>query len=262
MSIKGGFEGTLWTSSTKAGPATNVGIVTRFGPTVEPGNLEVPGTGRRGLYDILLGMVEPKVSIDFQPTSVSFLSTYQDGQTAIPFLHLRLSATVGITWTSAYINTLSLETRAGGIPSATMELWCLLGEALSMGSLGSEVTTPYRWLDTILRIATVVETEWHLWRYEVNNHLQRLSNVSSRASREIDARNRTVTGLIQKDLRDFTEYTAMMTVGSTPAKFNITITVFGTELLNSSCRWGPLDAPAGPEDLILKRFPFTALDLT
>ena len=123
-------------------------------------------------------------------------------------------------------------------------------------------TTPLRWLDTELKIATVVETEWHLWRYEVSNNLQRLPNVSTRGTREILGKNRSVSGLIQKDLRDFDEFTDLMDISTDTAKFNITIKLGTTEVLNSDCRWGRLEAPGGPEDLILKRFPFTALDLT
>ena len=262
MSIKGGFDATLWTSATKAGAATNIGVVTRIAPGVEPNNIDVPGTGRRGLYDILLGMVEPTLTIDFRPTDVSFLDTYQDGQTAIPFLHLRLAAGLGITWTTVYINTISVESRAGDAISATMEVWAVSGETLAMGSMGAVATTPYRWLDSTLKIASVPETEWHMWRYEIGNNLQRLPNVSTRGTREIAAKNRTVNGLIQKDLRDMAEFTSLMNATSSPAKFNITISIVVTELLNSNCRWGRIEAPGGPEDLILKRFPFTALDLT
>lgn len=262
MSIQGGFEALVYTSSTKTGAATNVGVATRVNPQVNPGNIDVPGTGRRGLYDILLGTVEPVFTLDIQPTLASFIDTYQDGQTAIPFLHLK-SGSIGLTFTDVYINTLSLEQRVSVALQGSIELWAKLGEGLAAASWGSSVITPLKWLDTQLEIAGVVETEWHMWRYEVNNNLQRLPNVATRGTREIDARNRAVTGQIQKDLRDYTEFIALMNVaGAEPSKFNITISIDGTEVLNSNCRWGRIEAPAGPEDLVLKRFPFTALDLT
>jgi len=262
LSILGGFNATVWTSSTKTGAATNVGIAARVNPLIDPANIDIPGTGRRGLYDILLGTAEPSFNLDFKPTSASFIDTYQDGQTVIPFLHVKYSTTKGITFTNVYINTISVEQRVGDALTASSEMWAELGEALAAASWGSGSTTPLRWLDTELSIATVVETEWHLWRYEVTNNLQRLANVSTRGTREIAAKNRGVTGLIQKDLRDFDEFTDLMDISTDTAKFNITIKLDTTEILNSDCRWGRIEAPAGPEDLILKRFPFTALDLT
>ena len=260
-SIKGGFDATVWTSSTKTGVATNVGVAARVNPIVDPGNIDVPGTGRRGLYDILLGTVEPIFNLDFKPVSAAFIDTYQDGQTVIPFLHIKYGS-IGITFTNVYVNTLSVEQRAGDALSASSEMWAELGEALALASWGAVVTTPLRWLDTVFEIGGTPETEWHLWRYEVTNNLQRLANVSTRGTREIVGKNRAVSGLIQKDLRDFDEFTALMTVTSDTAKFNITIEIDSTEVLNSNCRWGRIEAPAGPEDLVLKRFPFTALDLT
>jgi len=259
--IKGGFDATVWTSSSKTGNATNVGVAARVNPIVDPGNIDVPGTGRRGLYDILLGTVQPMFNLDFRPTLASFIDTYQDGQTAIPYLHIKYGS-IGVTLTNVYTNTISVEQRAGDALSASAEMWADSGETLASASWGSVVTTPLRWLDTTLEIGGSTETEWHLWRYEVNNNLQRLPNVATRGTREIAAKNRSVTGLIQKDLRDFDEFTDLMDTTSDPAKFNITIKLDGTEVLNSNCRWGRIEAPAGPEDLVLKRFPFTALDLT
>jgi len=260
--IQGGFDALVYTSSTKTGSATNVGIATRVNPITNPGNIDVPGTGRRGLYDILLGTVEPIFNMDFRPTAVSFIDSYQDGQTAIPFLHLK-SGSIGITFTNVYINTISVEQRVSDALQASAEMWAEKGEALASASWGAVVTTPYRWLDTTLDIGGVTETEWHMWRYEVNNNLQRLANVATRGTREIVGRNRTVSGQIQKDLRDYDEFIDLMDLaGSEPSKFNITIDVDGTDLLNKNCRWGRIEAPAGPEDLVLKRFPFTALDLT
>lgn len=260
--ILGGFDATAWMSATETGTPTNVGVAARLNPRVNPNNLDIPGGGRRGFYDILLGTVDPTFNLDLQPTSVSFIDTYQDGQTAIPFLHFRTSGGLGITFETVYVNTQSIESRAGRPIESSYEFWAESAKALNMGSLSAYVTTPYRWLDSQLDIAGVTETEWHLWRYEVSNNLERLPNVSTKGTREIVAKHRRVSGMIHKDLRDFDEFTALLNVASDPSKFNITITLDGTQLLNNNCRWGTIEAPHGPEDLILKRFPFTALDLT
>jgi len=260
--ILGGFDTTVWTSATETGSPTNIGIAARLNPRLNPNNLDIPGGGRRGLYDILLGTVDPTFSLDMQPTSVNFLDTYQDGQTAIPWLHYRATGDIGLTFQTVYINTISVESRAGRPIEASFEFWAEAAKALNMGSLTSYQTTPYRWLDSELKISEVVETEWHLWRYEVNNNLERLPNVSTKGTREISAKHRRVSGTIHKDLRDYDEFTDLMNVSSDPGKFDITITLDGTTLLSNACRWGTIEAPSGPEDLILKRFPFTAQDLS
>ncbi|TEU12235.1 hypothetical protein E3J20_01610 [Candidatus Bathyarchaeota archaeon] len=144
-----------------------------------------------------------------------------------------------------------------------------------MSSWGTlTAVTPYRWLYSSLSIASVPETEWWSWRYEVNNNLQSLGNVATGAIRDVKARHRDVSGLIVKDLAGFAEWTELMVVApaSEEAKFNITITIDGAgspgsasdvDLLNQdACRWGRLEAPVGPEDLQAKRFPFLAIDLT
>jgi hypothetical protein len=74
---------------------------------------------------------------------------------------------------------------------------------------------------------------------------------------------RDVSGLIVKDCEDFAEYSLIANLASEMARFNITITLDTVEMLNCSrCRWGRLETPSSPEDLIAKRFPFTATDLT
>ena len=56
---------------------------------------------------------------------------------------------------------------------------------------------------------------------------------------------------------------AEVTVGLEAPRFNITIELDGTEMLNCDrCRWDRIETPASAEDLIAKRFPFTATDLT
>lgn len=260
--ILGGFDTTVWTSATETGTPTNIGIAARLSPRLNPNNLDIPGGGRRGFYDILLGTVDPTFSLDMQPTAVSFIDTYQDGQTAIPFLHYRATGGLGITFTTVYVNTMSLESRVSRPIEASFEFWAESAKALNMGSLTSYQTTPYRWVDSELKISDVVETEWHLWRYEVANNLERLPNVSTKGTREIVAKHRRVNGMIHKDLRDYSEFTSLMNVAADPSKFDITISLDGTTLLSNDCRWGTIEGPGGPEDLILKRFPFTALDLT
>jgi hypothetical protein len=267
LSILGGFEALAYTSSGAGksdGAATNIGVVTRMNPIIDPGNIEVPGTGKRGLYDLLIGMREPQVTLDMVFTDKSFIASYQDGLTAIPWLHLRWAGSPdkGLTFKNVYMNRCSVESRHNEAISTSLELWAEDAEALGAPSWGALVSTPYRWLDSILSIASVPEDEWWSWRYEVVNNLQRLGNVDDGGTRVLKARQRRVTGLVIMDLGSFTEYTDLMNLIAEMAKFNITITVDGTALLNANCRWGRIEAPTGPEDLIAKRFPFTALDLS
>lgn len=267
MAILGGFEALLYTSSgvdKDTGNATNVGVVTRINPILDPSNIDVPGTGKRGLYDILLGLRDPQIAIDMVFTNKTFITAYQDGLTAIPWLHLRFPGTPdkGVTLVNAYMNRCSVESRHNEAISASLEFWAEDLVPLGAPSWQALVSTPYRWLDSVLKIGGPTESEWWSWRYEVVNNLQRLGNVDDGGTRAIRARQRRVTGLIVKDLDSFTEYTDLMNLVAEMAKFNITIQVDGVDLLNVNCRWGRLEAPAGPEDLIAKRFPFTALDLS
>lgn len=267
-SILGGFEALVYTSSgvdKDTGNATNVGVATRVNPTLDPGNIEVAGTGARGLYDILLGMREPKFSFDMLFTDKAFITTYQDGLTAIPWLHLRFPGTpdVGLTFENAYLNRVSVESRHNEAIQATFEFWAEDVSALGTPDFGASVATPYRWIDSTLAIGAVSPvTDWWSWRYEVVNNLQRLGNVDDGDTRAIKAKQRRVTGLIVKDLADFTEWTDLVNYAAEPAKFNITIQVDSVDLINNDSRWGPLEAPAGPEDLIAKRFPFVMLDIS
>ncbi|MBU0846922.1 hypothetical protein KKH23_06990 [Patescibacteria group bacterium] len=267
MAILGGYEALVYTSSgvsKSSGDATNVGVMTRINPTLDPGNISVRGTGKRGLYDILLGMREPKFTFDMLFTDKDFIITYQDGLTAIPWLHLRFpgSPDSGLTFENVHFNRSSVESRHNEAISATIEAW-----SESLGALGDPdwqavVSTPYRWLDSSLSIAATPETEWWSWRYESANNLQRLGNVDDGGTRSLTAKQREVSGLIVMDLDNFSEYTDLMNLVTEEDKFNITIQVDSEDLLNAYCRWGTLEAPAGPEDLIAKRFPFTALDLS
>lgn len=278
MSIYGGFEEIIYTSSAigAGATATPVGICTRINPVLDPSNINIRGTGRRGLYDVLLGMRQPQILIDILPVDIDFIGDYQDGQTVIPYVHYRNTRTgLGLTFVNVVFNRVSVESRHNQAISASLELWADDLTALATIGTWASVTavTPYRWLYSALDIALVTETTWWSWRYEVNNNIQRLGNVATGATRDLPPRHREVTGLIIKDLLSFQEWTDLMVVApaSEEAKFNITITIDGdggpgsgaaVELLNQDCRWGRLEAPVGAEDLQAKRFPFVALDLT
>ncbi|GAG31424.1 unnamed protein product, partial [marine sediment metagenome] len=132
------------------------------------------------------------------------------------------------------------------------------------GAYGNRQLTPYRWSASDLYIGGGPERDnWWSWRYEVNNNLQRLGNVNDGGTRHIKARHRDVSGLIVMDAEDFAEYGDISDLVAEMTYFNITIELDTVDLLNCSyCRWGRLETPSGPEDLIAKRFPFTATDLT
>lgn len=279
MSILGGYLATIYTSATlnDGSVATNRGVITRLNPSIDPGNLNIRGTGERGLYDLQLGLRAPQFTIDFLPTSASWISDIQDGQTAIAFLHLRFVGGMGLTFPNVYVNRLSVEARVPENVTASIEFWSGADATRPSGlydwdtewsgppsqAWGARVTTPYRWLNSVLSIASVVETQWWTWRYEVVNNLRRLANVANGSTRVLAARTRDVTGLITKDLEDFTEWQALQNVAAELARFNITITLGGTTLLNCDrSMWGPIEGGSTPEDFIAKSLPFFATDLT
>lgn len=273
--ILGGFLGTVYTGATFNGAKTNRGVITRFNPAVDPGNLPVDGTGERGKYDILIGHRQPTFSIDFLPTDKAWIAAIQDGSVVSTWLHLYFSSVgKGLSFENYAVNRLSLEGAHGEIIRCSAEFWAGGGSTYPeglrdydddtpAGSYGARVTTPYRWLDSTVSIAGPTETQWWNWRYEVNNNLQRLGNVANGSTRAIVPRKRDVTGLIVKDCEDFAEYGDIVDLVAEAARFNITITLDGTDMLNCDrCRWDRLETPSSPEDLIAKRFPFTATDLT
>lgn len=261
MSIQGGFEANVYQSATKTGNASHIGITTRISPVVEPNNIDARGTGRRGLYNVLLGMPEPQITLELSLNDKDFLTDYQDGQTAIPFLHLR-TGSIGITYTNVYFNRVSVTSRHNEALAVTIELWAEVGEALAAATFGSPSTVPYRWLDTSLTLDAVVETQWWEFRYDINNNLKRLGDVDSGGTREIVAGHRNVSGSLVKDLRSWSEFITMMTTSSEEALVTFLMKIDGTTVINSDGRWGRLEGPAGPEDLIAKRFPFTLLDVS
>lgn len=279
-SIYGGFEEILYTSSAIGGAetATPVAITTRLNPILDPSNINIRGTGKRGLYDILLGMRQIQFNIDILPSAMSFIADYQDGQTEIPYLHYKnVRTNTGLTFLNVVFNRVSVESRHNAAIQATIEMWA--DDLTALATMGtwtalSDVVTPYRWLYSALSIDSVPELEWWSWRYEVNNNLQRLGDVQTGGIRAIKARHRDVSGLIVKDLASFAEWTDLMVVapGAEEAKFPIVITITGEDgpgsgatiniLDQAACRWGRIEGPTGPEDLQAKRFPFTAIDLT
>lgn len=277
-SILGGFLGTVYTNDQlNAGTATNRGVITRLSPVLDPGNINVRGTGERGLYDILIGFRQPRFTIEFMPTDKDWIASIQDGSSGTEFLFLRFSETQGLTFVDAYVNRLSLEATHSEAIRCTAEFWAGgdvtypvgimdWADTLPLCSFGNRVTTPYRWLDSDLYIKDATESQWWSWRYETNNNLQRLGNVLTGGTRAIKPKQRDVTGLIVKDCEDFEEFGDIADLSSEMARFRIRIRLDSndwTEMLDCErCRWGTLEIPSGPEDLIAKRFPFTATDLT
>lgn len=262
MSIQGGFQANIYESAAKgSGNADHIGITTRIAPAVEPNAILARGTGRRGLYNALLGMIEPQISLDMLLNDKTFLTNYQDGQTAIPFLHLK-TGSIGITYTNAYINRCGVTARHNAGFEVSVDIWADKGEVLASQSWQPPSASFYRWLDTVFEIDSTPETQWWEWRYEINNNLQRLGDVDSGGTREIVARHRVVTGSLVKDLRSWTEFTDMMDTSAEKALIAILIKLDGTTIINSDARWGRIEGPTGPEDLIAKRFPFTLLDIS
>lgn len=261
MSIQGGYGTNVYQSQTIAGNASHIGITTRISPVVEPNNIDARGTGRRGLYNVLLGMIEPQITLEMNLNDKAFLTDYQDGQTAIPFLHLK-TGSIGVTYTNAYVNRVSVTSRHNEALAVTVEIWAEEGEALAAATFGSPSVVPYRWLDTTLLLDAVPETQWWEWRYDINNNLQRLGDVDSGGTREIVARHRNVSGSLVKDLRSWSEFITMMDTSSEDGLVAFLMTIDGVAVINSDGRWGRIEAPTGPEDLIAKRFPFTLLDVS
>lgn len=285
MSILGGFQGTIYAhTSLVGGTALNRGVITRFSPVLDPGNIPVRGTGEKGLYDILLGLRQPRLTIEFLPTDEVWVEAIQDGTLGLEYLSLRFSDSMGLIFVNPYVNRFTLEATHGEAIRCTAEFWAAGNGAYPAGVVDFATASPtciwgdrvgdlnhpvYRWLDSELYIGGYPgspDTEWWSWRYEVNNNLQRLGNVDDGGTRLIKAKQRDVTGLIVRDCVDFSEYWQManLAAGSEMDAFNIAVTFGATDQVMLDCdlcRWGALEAPSGPEDLIATRFPFTATDL-
>ena len=280
--ILGGFLGTLWRSETynDGSAAVNIGVVTRITPVLDPHNLNVRGTGERGLYDILLGTRDPRITIDFQIADKTFLTSYQSGSTAIKFLHLKMAsgggALDGLTFVGAKVERITVTGKSGEMITCTAEFWAGGNTTYPSGLIrwngsvpsqawGVRSTTPFRWLNSTVTVALALQSQWWEWSYEVRNNLQRLANVSTGGTRDLKNKARDLTGQIIMDLEDFTEWGALanLTESAGNAHFPITITLDSTPILDATyCRWTRLEAPFAAEDLIAKRFPFTATDLT
>ncbi len=268
--IAGGFQVELHTSATETGATTFRGFVQRINPAMNPNNINVRGGGRRGLYDVLLGMREPTITLDLILTDETFLSTYQNGETPVSWVHVRynLDTPFGLSYQTVRMNTVSVECRAGEAVRATIELWAVLVQDLALANFASPSGTAIRWSDTDFFLdedgqGFVEELTWQSWRYEVNNNLQRLPNVNSGATRDMVPRQRGVTGMLVKDLADFDEY---LSIVDEDAKIDFKLEINGvgtpTIMFSNEGRWGRLEGPGGIEDLVYKRYPFTLLDLT
>jgi len=262
--ILGGFEGKVYKSTTEEGAKTNIGVVTRFNPLVDPGNIEVRGTGRRGLYNILLGVREPRFEIDMLVQDPTFLDLIMDGQTALSWLHLKVGAGgQGLTFEEVFANRITGSCRVGEAVNATVEFWAEdCSSYQTTGAIGADLDTPMRWSDSVVSLAGATITDWHEWRFEVNNNLQRLPNVTEGSTRDIKGRHRDVSATLIRDLANYTDYINLMNLSSEMAIFNFTLSLLGTEMINSNARYGVLASPSGAEDLISKQFPLEILDLT
>jgi len=268
--IAGGFQAELHTSATKTGVTTFRGFVQRINPSLNPNNINVRGGGRRGLYDIILGMREPVISFDLIVTDETFLSSYQNGESSIAFMHIRynMNVDIGLTFTTVRFNTQSVECRAGEAVNATIEVWAVAVEVLAGASFANPSGSAIPWSDTDFYLdedglGFVEETTWQSWRYEVNNNLERLPNVNDGSTRDMVPRSRTVTGMLIKDLADFDEYIGI--VDEDPMiDFKLEIEGVGspTIMFSNEGRWGRVETPGGVQDLVYKRYPFTLLDLT
>jgi len=284
MSILGGFLGTVYTATTlTSGIPENRGVITRFSPVLDPGNIPVRGTGEKGLYDILIGFRQPRLTLEFLPTDEVWIEDIQDGSLGIKYLILRFVGNIGLIFVNPYVNRFTLEATHGEAIRCTAEFWAAGDVTYPVGvvnfaaasptpaSWGARVGSPdspvYRWLDSDLYIGGYPGTpitDWWSWRYEVNNNLQRLGNVATGGTRLIEGKQRDVTGLIVRDCMNFAEYWQIANLGTEMDEFNIAVTLGATNRVMLDCdycRWGTLEAPSGPEDLIAKRFPFTATDL-
>ncbi|GAG18173.1 unnamed protein product, partial [marine sediment metagenome] len=115
--ILGGFLGTVYTADLIDGAKVNRGIITRFNPTLDPGNLPVKGTGERGLYNNLIGRRAPVFSIDFLPSDTEgrdWIKAIQGGTPVGTLLHLYFKeGNRGLTFQNYAVNRLSVEAREG-----------------------------------------------------------------------------------------------------------------------------------------------------
>jgi len=266
MPIKGGWDTTIWYGA--APTPTCLGVVTRPDPVLDPALIEVRGTGKRGLREIVLGLKDFRVNVEWAPASVSFITSFQAGA-EIAALHYKAGA-VGLTFKPAYVERLSVSCRAGDIARCSGEF--VAKEVVTLEAIsGTEVNTVLDWTNFEVKVApktapTVPATnsKWHEWRYEVRNNFERLANVNAKTTRSLEQKHREVSGLIVWDLEDYAEWLEFVG-GDAEQKFYIQIKQGANYLLGSASgvysQWGRLESPHGPEDLQLKRFPFTSVDL-
>lgn len=275
MPILGGWETVIWYGG---GPsaATNIGVVTRPDPVLDPALINVRGTGKRGLRNLIVGLKDHRLNIDWVPANTTFITDYQDGS-EISTLHYKVGS-VGITLVANRLNRLTTSCRAGDLLRCSGEFWAESIRPLDSGCPwgGVEIDDVMSWENFVLKVAPktdptnpVVNTKWHEWRYEVRNNLERLANVDTKTTRSIEPRSRDVSGLLVWDLENYDEWVHSQTgfIGTKgEEKFYIQIMEGSNYLLGSVngvySQWGRVEAPHGPGDLQLKRFPFTSLDLS
>ena len=288
MSIYGGWNVTLWSGGSPGNPSANIGIVTRPDPVFDPSIISVDGTGRRGLYDIVLGVRDPRLTVEWAPAylsssltpvsdATSFIRSFQAGAeiAALHYLLAKGPAAVGLTFANCRIDRLAVSCRAGDILRCTAEI---LAKSVALADAscpwgGSELTKALAWhyLDVLVApkstpTTPVENTKWHEWTYEVRNNIERLINVNDKTTRSLEIRSRRVTGSLTWDFDSLTEYSDMVGVDASKLFALQVKDSDGNYLLGASgyanAQWGRLEAPVGPEDLKLKRFPFTSLHLT
>jgi len=287
VSIYGGWSTTIWFGGAVGNPSTNVGIVTRPDPIFDPALIEVAGTGKRGLYDILMGIKDPRLTVEWIPgyisgsgtpvsDSTNFIRTYQAGAqlATLHYLVKKAPSAVGLTFSNARIDRLTLSCRAGDVLRATAEF--LAENVAAVDALcpwsGVEINKALAWPYVSVYVAPksaptvpVENTKWHEWRYEVRNNIERLANVNNKGTRSLELRSRRVTGTLVWDFENFTEYTDFVGA-SADALFALHVKDDDNNYLLgqaswANAQWGRLEVPHGPEDLQLKRFPFTSLNL-
>jgi len=272
MPILGGWNTTVWYGGDPT-PATCLGVITRPDPVLDPALINIRGTGKRGLRNIILGLKDFRLNIEWAPSDSAFIRQYQDG-TEISKMHYKVGTNVGLTFTALKIERLTVSCRAGDILRASAEIVAKDVRTLDTNCPwgGTEIDDVLAWINFIIKVAPkatptspVINSKWHEWRYEVRNNLERLANVDTKTTRSLEQRHRDVTGMLVWDLENYSEWLEF--VGSdAEKKFYLQIMHASNYLLGSAngvyTQWGRLDAPHGPEDLQLKRFPFTCLDLT
>jgi hypothetical protein len=235
-----------------------------------------------------MGIKDPRITLEWIPGYVAgsgtpftdataFIRNYQAGAqiATLHYLVKKGPAAIGLTFSNARADRVTLSCRAGDVLRATAEFFgenvTVVDAACPWG--GVEVNKAVAWPYVSLLVATkaapttVAEnTKWHEWRYEVRNNLERLANVNTKGTRSLEVKQRRVSGTLVWDFENFNEYTEYIGVDADKLFALQVKDDEGNYLLGqagwANAQWGRLEVPHGPEDLQLKRFPFTSLNLT